>query len=106
METSVRRYSFDMSTAAHLISFEESLTMPESNLEEVVDGQLLTMPPASKKNNGVIRELEWQLDRIMSPDLYLTHGTGFLLKRSSPLSHPRSCDSKPVGMEKRPPNHL
>ncbi len=56
--------------------------MPESNLEEVVDGELLTMPPATKHHGSLIRELQRQFDRQMNSDLDLTQGVGFLLERS------------------------
>jgi Uma2 family endonuclease len=70
-----------MSTSTHLITYEESLLMPESNLEEVIDGELHTMPPATKHHNALIGLLcRWFL-RQMSDDFELTQGTGFLLKR-------------------------
>jgi len=70
-----------MSTSTHLISYEESLTMPESNLEEVVDGELFTMPPATKHHSSLVRALQRLFDRQMSESLDITQGTGFLLKR-------------------------
>jgi Uma2 family endonuclease len=71
-----------MSTSTHLITYEESLLMPESNLEEIVDGELLTMPPATKHHSSLVRMLQRIFDRQMSDTLDLTQGAGFLLKRS------------------------
>jgi Uma2 family endonuclease len=70
-----------MSTSTHLITYEESLTMPESNLEEVIDGELHTMPPATKHHNAVVGFLYRLFLRQMRETLDLTQGTGFLLKR-------------------------
>jgi Uma2 family endonuclease len=70
-----------MSTSTHLITYEESLTMPESNLEEVIDGELFTMPPATKHHSTLIRALQRLFDRQMRPTVDLTWGTGFLLRR-------------------------
>ena len=55
--------------------------MPESNLEEVVDGELLKMPPATKHHSLLLRALQRIFDRQMRPTFDLTWGTGFLLKR-------------------------
>lgn len=70
-----------MSTSTHLITYEESLTMPESNLEEVIDGELFTMPPATKHHNEIVELLHLMFLRRMSTRLRCTQGTGFLLKR-------------------------
>jgi Uma2 family endonuclease len=70
-----------MSTSTHQITYEESLTMPESDLEEVIDGELLIMPPATKNHNSLILALERIFDRQMRPGVDRTHGTGFLLRR-------------------------
>lgn len=34
-------------STTRLITYEDSLRMPENRFEEVVDGELITMPPAS-----------------------------------------------------------
>jgi Uma2 family endonuclease len=70
-----------MSTSIHLVTYEESLTMPESSLEEVVDGELLTMPPATKNHSSLVRALQKLFDRQMKDSFDLTQGTGFLLQR-------------------------
>jgi Uma2 family endonuclease len=70
-----------MSTSTHLITYEESLTMPESNLEEVIDGELLTMQPATKNHSSLIRALQKLFDRQMRSSFDLTQNVGFLLRR-------------------------
>jgi Uma2 family endonuclease len=55
--------------------------MPESNLEEVIDGELHTMPPATKNHSSLVRALQRIFDRQMRETLDLTQGTGFLLER-------------------------
>ena len=55
--------------------------MPESNLEEVIDGELLIMPPATVGHSLLLRALQRIFDRQMRSSLDLTWGTGFLLKR-------------------------
>jgi Uma2 family endonuclease len=75
-----------MSTSTHLITYEESLLMPESNVEEIVDGELLTMPPATIDHNWVIQKLNLMFVRQMSPHLFCIQTTGFLMK-SDPLCY-------------------
>lgn len=55
--------------------------MPESNLEEVIDGELLIMPPATKHHNAVVELLHLTFLRQMSSRLFCIQGTGFLLKK-------------------------
>jgi Uma2 family endonuclease len=46
-----------MSTAGRLITYEDSLTMPENKLEEIVHGESRIMPPSSKKHVYLIERL-------------------------------------------------
>jgi Uma2 family endonuclease len=46
-----------MSTAGRLITYEDSLTMPENKLEEIVHGESRIMPPSSKKHVYMIERL-------------------------------------------------
>ena len=55
--------------------------MPESNLEEVIDGELSTMPPATKHHNAIVELLHLTFLRQMNPHLFCIQGTGFLLNR-------------------------
>ncbi len=75
-----------MSTSTHLITYEESLTMPESNLDEVIDGELLIMPSGSlrtayHRSIALIRLLRRIFDCQIRGTLDITWGDGFLLKR-------------------------
>jgi Uma2 family endonuclease len=69
-----------MSTSTHLITYEESLLMPESNLEEVIDGELHTMPPPTKGHNWTIELLHQMFLRQMDSRLFCLQNTGFLMK--------------------------
>ena len=46
-----------MSTTTKLITYEDSLTMPENRFEEIVRGESRIMPPAIKKHVYLIEEL-------------------------------------------------
>jgi Uma2 family endonuclease len=56
-----------MSATAKLITYEDSLTMPENRLEEIVHGESRIMPPPNQKHADLIEELsdilKAQLDR-------------------------------------------
>jgi len=70
-----------MSTSPHLITYEESLLMPESNLEEIIDGELHTMPPATLDHNFIIELLHQAFVRQMPPRFICLQTTGYLMKR-------------------------
>jgi Uma2 family endonuclease len=70
-----------VSTSTHLISYEESLLMPESNLEEVIDGELHTMPPATLDHNFIIELLHELFLRQMPRRCFCLQTTGFLMNR-------------------------
>jgi Uma2 family endonuclease len=46
-----------MSTSTKLITYEDSLTMPENRFEEIVHGECRIMPPPSPKHVDLIDEL-------------------------------------------------
>jgi Uma2 family endonuclease len=46
-----------MGTPTKLITYEDSLTMPENRFEEIVHGESRTMPPPNKKHARLIDEL-------------------------------------------------
>jgi hypothetical protein len=71
-----------MGILTHLISYEDSLLMPESNLEEVIDGELHVKPPATRHHGSLVRCLQRIFDRQMRDCFDLVQGTGFLLRRS------------------------
>jgi Uma2 family endonuclease len=56
-----------MSASTKLITYEDSLTMPENKLEEIVHGESRIMPPSSKKHVYLVEKLsdilKVQLDR-------------------------------------------
>jgi len=70
-----------VSASTHLITYEESLLMPESNLEEIIDGALHTMPPASKNHSSVLDFLQQTFLGQMKATLRFAPGTGFLMTR-------------------------
>ena len=43
-----------MATTTKLITYEESLTMPEAPYDEIVNGELRLMPPPSFKHQRLI----------------------------------------------------
>lgn len=47
-----------MSTASRLISYDESLLLPEDKCEEIVRGEIRKMPPASLRHALFIEKLE------------------------------------------------
>jgi Uma2 family endonuclease len=46
-----------------MITYEDSLTMPENRFEEIVHGESRVMPPPNKKHADLIDELLSQIDR-------------------------------------------
>jgi len=63
-----------------LVSYEESLLRPESSLEEVVNGELHIMPPATYPQSDLIRVIHnllyEQLDRLV---FHLNWDAGYLI---------------------------
>ena len=57
--------------------------MPESNLEEIVDGELLTMPPATKHHNAVLGLLHRIFIRYMR-DSFDLHREGDSSSNANP----------------------
>ncbi|MGI8988555.1 MAG: Uma2 family endonuclease [Bryobacteraceae bacterium] len=51
-----------MSTITRPITYEESLTMPENRLEEIIDGESYIMPPATKRHWLLLRKLREALE--------------------------------------------
>ena len=47
-----------MTTTTKLITYEDSLTMPENKLEEIVDGESRIMPPPTPEHWNLLEELE------------------------------------------------
>ncbi|MDQ6666269.1 MAG: Uma2 family endonuclease, partial [Acidobacteriota bacterium] len=53
-----------------LITYEESLTMPENRLEEIIDGESYIMPPATKKHWMLLSRLRRLLEGQLSETGY------------------------------------
>jgi Uma2 family endonuclease len=72
-----------MSTSTKLITYEDSLTMPENKLEEIVHGESRIMPPAIKRHHYLIRKLSKVLERQFDDSEYEVHsqGTGLGIER-------------------------
>src|SRR5207248_1848137 len=55
-----------METQAHLISYEESLLMPENKLEEILDGISRIMPLPTPRHCSFVRKLSRELEAIFA----------------------------------------
>lgn len=77
------RYNYAMSTFTKLISYEDSLTMPENPLEEIVRGVSRIMPPATKDHSYLIRRLSRLLESQLGVTDYevLSQGFGLGIER-------------------------
>jgi Uma2 family endonuclease len=72
-----------MNASTRLIDYEDSLTMPENKLEEIVHGESRIMPPAIKKHVYLIEKLWKALQaHIDSREYYITvAGAGLGIER-------------------------
>jgi len=77
-----------MSTPTKLISYEDSLTMPENRLEEIVHGESRIMPPATMFHVFLIQKLAEILTSQLSKREYyvVTAGGGLGIERN-PLTY-------------------
>jgi Uma2 family endonuclease len=74
-----------MSVSTKLITYEDSLTMPENILEEIVNGESRIMPPPTDKHGCLLDELKEMVKSQLSPE-YRVLGTAFGLGiRRSPV---------------------
>ncbi len=65
-----------MSTSTRLITYEDSLTMPENRFEEIVHGESRIMPPPIKKHVYLIEELYRALLAQLDPRQYYVTASG------------------------------
>jgi Uma2 family endonuclease len=65
-----------MGPAVKLITYEDSLTMPENRFEEIVHGESRIIPPAIKKHNYLIRKLSRVFERQLDDSEYEVHSQG------------------------------
>ena len=72
-----------MSTSTKLITYEDSLTMPENRFEEIVHGESRVMPPAIKNHVYLIKKLSKLLERPLEDRGYevLSQGPGLGVER-------------------------
>jgi Uma2 family endonuclease len=72
-----------MSTSTKLISYEDSLTMPENRFEEIVHGESRIMPAPNKKHAYLIAKLLTVLQRQLGDREYqlLCQGAGLGIER-------------------------
>ena len=77
-----------MGTPTKLITYEDSLAMPENRLEEIVHGESRMMPPASQRHIDLIEELADILKSQLDPREYrvTSSGAGLGIERS-PLTY-------------------
>ena len=77
-----------MSTSTKLINYEDSLTMPENKLEEIVHGESRIMPPVHKRHAYLVRELSMALQAQVDPrEYYVTAGRPGLGIERVPLTY-------------------
>jgi len=65
-----------MGTTTKLITYEDSLTMPENRFEEIVHGESRIMPPPNKKHADLIEELSEILRTQINRREYRVTDTG------------------------------
>jgi len=77
-----------MSTPTKLISYEDSLFLPENRFEEIIRGESRIMPPATMNHGFVIRALSMILGRQLDETEYyiMSEGTGLVIERD-PLTY-------------------
>src|SRR5579872_6508950 len=77
-----------MAISAKLVTYEEWLTMPEVSdaIEEVVNGEIVTMPPPKARHSDVVDALAAILNRQLDPARIRVRVSTFgLVIRESPL---------------------
>ena len=72
-----------MGTPTKLITYEDSLTMPENRLEEIVHGESRIMPPSTKSHAYLIERLARTLRSQLDPQQFevLAVGAGLGIER-------------------------
>lgn len=78
-----------MATATKTVTYEEYIRMPECEIgkEEVVDGEIVTMPPAVPRHARLINNLLRQINPALAPDKFEVLGSSFgIVIRKKPLA--------------------
>jgi Uma2 family endonuclease len=72
-----------MGTPTRLITYEDSLTMPENRFEEILHGESRIMPPATKKHGTLIRKLAQAFRSRLHPSEFevVVEGVGIGIER-------------------------
>jgi len=72
-----------MGTTTKLITYEDSLTMPENRFEEIVHGESRIMPPPNKKHGYLLKKLSKVLEKQLDDSEYevLSQSTGLGIER-------------------------
>jgi Uma2 family endonuclease len=77
-----------MSTSTKLINYEDSLTMPENKLEEIVHGESRIMPPPNPKHVDLIDQLlNIVLNQIDTREYRVTASGGGIGIERAPLTY-------------------
>ena len=71
-----------METSVHLITYEESLLMPENRFEEILDGESRIMPPPTLRHFVFLQALFEMLVRALPEFRVCTSGLGVGIRRS------------------------
>ncbi|MDQ6758565.1 MAG: Uma2 family endonuclease [Acidobacteriota bacterium] len=71
-----------MATTVHLITYEESLQMPENQFEEILDGESRIMPPPMPQHCLLLHALSKMLATILPGYAIFTSGLGVGIRRS------------------------
>src|SRR5436309_2176315 len=66
-----------MPASTRLITYEDSLTMPEDRFEEIVNGEIRRLPPASDRHGYLLKRLQEILERQLRRDEYVVLPAGF-----------------------------
>jgi Uma2 family endonuclease len=86
IESPIMREAMNVSTKP--ITYEDSLTMPENKLEEIVNGESRIMPPPTDQHASLLEELAEMLRSQLSREYrVLPAGYGLGIRRSPVLTY-------------------
>ena len=71
-----------MKTSLHLITYEESLLMPDNRFEEILDGESRIMPPPTPPHSLLLRALTTMLTRKLPEAMVFPAEFGLGIRRS------------------------
>jgi Uma2 family endonuclease len=76
-----------MGATTRLITYEDSLAMPENRFEEIVNGESHIMPPPTDRHSYLLRRLTRILDAQLSVDYEVHSGMGLGIRRRPVLTY-------------------